>query len=321
MRRRAFIALVGHSLLAPFGAKAQAARTSRKIGYLHPRTIAPDPPTVKVLRTTWEKLGYAEPETVVLRSAADNPERLPKLAGELTELGAGVIIAVGPAAVKAASERGVPVVGIDLETDPIGSGLAASFGRPGGNVTGLFVDQPSVAGKMIDLLKEAAPTLERVAIISTPNTTLHQVEAALGAARARDLKGVVVEKRSAVSYEEAFSGLGADGHTGVVQLGSPGFILDSRSFAIAAEESRLPSIAFLKVYVGDGVLMSYGPNTDVYFSRAVVLADRILRGEKPAELPIEQPAQFELVINLRTAKALGLTIPPTLLARADEVIE
>jgi putative ABC transport system substrate-binding protein len=223
--------------------------------------------------------------------------------------------------VKAASELGVPVVGIDLETDPIGSGLAASFGRPGGNVTGLFVDQPSVAGKMIDLLKEAAPTLERVAIISTPNTTLHQVEAALGAARARGLKGIVAEKRSAVSYEEVFSGLGADGHTGVVQLGSPGFILDSRSFAIAAEESRLPSIAFLKVYVGDGVLMSYGPNTDVYFSRAVVLADRILRGEKPAELPIEQPAQFELVINLRTAKALGLTIPPTLLARADEVIE
>ena len=114
---------------------------------------------------------------------------------------------------------------------------------------------------------------------------------------------------------------GGNGGTGVVQLGSPGFILDSRSFAIAAEKSKLPSVAFLKVYVADGVLMSYGPNTDVYFSRAVVFADRILKGERPGELPIEQPARFEFVINLKTAKALGLVIPPTLLARADEVIE
>jgi putative ABC transport system substrate-binding protein len=313
--------LVGCGVLASSGAPAQAPTRPGKIGYLHPRTIALDSPTLRVLKAAWEALGYAEPGSVILRSAADNPARLPKLAGELVELGAGVLIAVGPAAVKAASELGVPVVGIDLESDPIRHGLAASFARPGGNVTGLFVDQPSVAGKMIDLLKEAVPTLERVAIMSTPSTTPHQVEAALGAARARGVTGVLVEKSPASTYEEVFSGLGGNGGTGVVQLGSPGFILDSTSFAIAAEKSKLPTIAFLKVYVADGVLMSYGPNTDVYFSRAVVFADRILKGERPGELPIEQPAHFEFVINLKTAKALGLAIPPTLLARADEVIE
>jgi putative tryptophan/tyrosine transport system substrate-binding protein len=321
MRRRDVFLLVGCGVLASSGAQAQAPTRIGKIGYLHPRTIALDSPTLRVLKAAWESLGYAEPGSVLLRSAADNPTQLPKLAGELVELGVGVLIAVGPAAVKAASGLGVPVVGIDLESDPIRNGLAASFARPGGNVTGLFVDQPSVAGKMIDLLKEAVPTLERVAIMNTPSTTPHQVEAALGAARARGLNGVLVEKSPAVTYEEVFSGLGGNGGTGVVQLGSPGFILDSRSFAMAAEKSKLPTVAFLKVYVADGVLMSYGPNTDVYFSRAVVFADRILKGERPGELPIEQPAHFEFVINLKTAKALGLVLAPTLLARADEVIE
>jgi putative ABC transport system substrate-binding protein len=177
VRRRDVFLLVGCGVLASSGAQAQAPTRIGKIGYLHPRTIALDSPTLRVLKAAWESLGYAEPGRVILRSAADNPTRLPKLAGELVELGAGVLIAVGPAAVKAASELGVPVVGIDLESDPIRNGLAASFARPGGNVTGLFVDQPSVAGKMIDLLKEAVPTLERVAIMNTPSTTPHQVEA------------------------------------------------------------------------------------------------------------------------------------------------
>src|SRR5215218_2568700 len=240
MRRRDVFLLIGSGVLASSGAQGQAPTRSAKIGYLHPRTIALDSPTLRVLEAAWESLGYAEPASVILRSAADNPIRLSKLAAELVELGVGVLIAVGPAAVKAASELGVPVVGIDLESDPIRNGLAASFARRGGNVTGLFVDQPSVAGKMIDLLKEAVPTLERVAIMSTPSTTPHQIEAALGAAGARGLRGVLVEKSPAVTYEEVFSGLGGNGGTGVVQLGSPGFILDSRSFAIAAEKSKLP---------------------------------------------------------------------------------
>jgi putative tryptophan/tyrosine transport system substrate-binding protein len=305
----------------PLGALAQA-RAPGRIGYLHPRTAAPDSPTVTVLRTAWEKLGYAEPDSVILRSADDHPERLPKLAAELVDLGAGVLIAVGPAAVRAASGLArAPVVAIDQETDPVRNGLAASFSRPGGNVTGLYMDQPSLAGKMIELLKEATPMIERVAVVRTPNTTPDQLEAALGAARARGRAALVVEKSRAVGYDEAFRGLGAHGTTGIVQLGSPGFIPDSKDFAVAAEEHKLPTIAFLKVYVANGILMSYGPRMDVYWSRAVILADRILKGEKPAELPIEQPAQFEFVINLKTAKALGLTIPPTLLARADEVIE
>ena len=164
--------------------------------------------------------------------------------------------------------------------------------------------------------------IERVAVVRTPNTTPDQLEAALGAARARGLAALVVEKSRAVGYDEAFRGLGAHGTTGIVQLGSPGFILDLKDFAVAAEEHKLPTIAFLKVYVANGILMSYGRQDGRLLVRsAVILADRILKGEKPADLPIEQPTQFELIINLKSAKALGLTIPPTLLARADEVIE
>ena len=181
---------------------------------------------------------------------------------------------------RAASELArAPVVAIDQETDPVRTGLAASFRRPGGNVTGLFLDQPSLAGKMIELLKEAAPSIERVAVVRTASTTPDQLEAAIGAARARALAAIVVEKSDGLTYDDAFSGLGAHGATGVVQLGSPGFILDAKSFGLAAEKHRLPTIAFLKIYVGDGVLMSYGPRTDIYFSRAVILADRILKGE------------------------------------------
>jgi putative ABC transport system substrate-binding protein len=323
MERREVIAGIAGGLLAcSFGARAQTPRPTGKIGYLHPRTAALDSPTVTILRTAWETLGYVEPETVFLRSAEDYPRRLPNLAVELVNRGAGVLIAVGPEAVRAANALGrTPVVAIDLETDPVRSGLAASFSRPGGNVTGLFVDQPSLAGKMIELLKEAVPTIEHVVVVQTPSTTSDQLDAALGAARARGLAARVVEKSGTAGYEQAFRGLGARGRTGVVQLGSPGFILDAKSFAVAAENEKLPTIGFLKPYVGQGVLMSYGPRSEVYFPRAVALADRILKGERPGDLPIEQPANFEFVINLKTARALGLTIPPTLLARADEVIE
>jgi putative ABC transport system substrate-binding protein len=324
MRRREVIALIGGGALASMGgaARAQTVRARGKIGYLHPRTIASDSPTLAILRPAWEKLGYAEGESVLLRSAESDPRQLPRLAAELTGLGAGVLIVVGSAAVRAASQvAATPVVAIDLETDPVRTGLAASFRRPGGNVTGLFLDQPSLAGKWIGLLREAAPDLARVAIIWDPATSADQLDVAQAAARAGGLEALALEIANPDQYEEAFRKLGSGARTGVMQLGSPGFIVAAASFADAARRHRLPTISFLKAYAKAGVLMSYGPNQQAYWPRAIILADRILKGEAPADLPIEQPTEFELAINLGTAKALGLDIPPTLLARADEVIE
>src|SRR3954468_3438037 len=315
--------LLGAGVAFPAAAGAQTRQPAAKIGYLPPKTIDPAAPSLAILRPVWERLGYAEPDTVLLRAADGDPGRLPQLVTELIRLGAGVLIAVGPAAVKAASAVGkVPVVAIDLETDPVRSGLAASFARPGGNVTGLFMDQPSLAGKWIDLLREAVPSLERLAFLWDPTTTRDQLESALDAARVRGVPALMVEVRSPEDYERAFvDQLSRASNTGVVHLGSPGTSVNAPSVAAAARTHGLPTIAFLKAYAEMGVLMSYGPDQESYWPRAIVLADRILKGERAGDIPIEQPARFELVINIGTARALGLDLPPTLLARADEVIE
>jgi putative ABC transport system substrate-binding protein len=315
--------LLGAGVAFPAAAGAQTRQPAAKIGYLHPKTIDPAAPSLAILRPVWERLGYAEPDTVLLRAADGDPGRLPQLVTELIGLGAGVLIAVGPAAVKAASALGtVPVVAIDLETDPVRSGLAAGFGRPGRNVTGLFMDQPSLAGKWIDLLREAAPALERVALLWDPTTTRDQLDAAIEAARVRGVEAVTLEVRSPEDYEKVFADRIRRGdRTGVVHLGSPGTSVNAPGLAAAARRHGVPTIAFLKAYAATGVLMSYGPDQETYWPRAIVLADRILKGERAGDIPIEQPARFELVINLATARALALSLPPTLLARADEVIE
>lgn len=310
-------------VLAPRFARAEAPSAPGKIGYIHPRTVAPDHPTLVILRPIWRSLGYTIGETVLLRSADDDPKRYPALAAELVGLGARVLIVIGPETIRAARNAStVPIVAIDLETDPVRAGFAASYGRPGGTVTGLFLDQPSIAGKWIELLREAAPNLRRVALSYDPTTTPHQLEAATAAARAQGLDPLVLEIVPAkAQYEHLFRDLGAGPKTGVVQLGSPGFAVAAKSFADAARRFQLPTIAFLKNYARSGVLMTYGPVQEIYFRRAVILADKILRGTPAGELPIEGPDRFELAVNLRTAQAIGLRIPSTLVVLADEVIE
>lgn len=309
--------------LAPRFARAETPAAPGKIGYIHPRTVAPDHPTLVILRPIWRSLGYAIGETVLLRSADDDPKRYAALADELVGLGARVLIVIGPEAIRAARKVStVPIVAIDLETDPVRAGFAASYGRPGGTVTGLFLDQPSIAGKWIELLREAAPSLRRVALSYDPTTTPHQLEAATAAARLQGLDALVLEIVPArARYERIFRDLGTGPKTGVVQLGSPGFAVAAKSFAEAARRFQLPTIAFLKNYARSGVLMTYGPVQEIYFRRAVILADKILRGTPAGELPIEGPDRFELAVNLQTAQAIGLKIPSTLVVLADEVIE
>ncbi len=321
MRRRHIAAAVSAAVVFSC-ALGQPARPVRKIGYLHPRTIAPDHPALVVLRAAWNRLGYVEGESVLLRSANDDLSRIPALIDELAGLGAGVVIVVGAAALKAAvrSSRALPIVAIDLETDPVRAGYAASFARPGGNVTGLFLDQPSLAGKWIDLLREAVPDLERLVILWDAGTGQDQLEIAKAVSRAKGYEAVVLEMGAIRDFDLALRPFAGRPRTGLVQMTSPGFALRAAGFAAAARKHRLPAIAFLKAYAQLGVLMTYGPVQSAYFGRAVVMADQILKGARPGDLPIEGADRFELVINRDTAKQLGLVIPQALLLRADEIV-
>jgi putative tryptophan/tyrosine transport system substrate-binding protein len=323
MTRRSATAALLTLAAAPGLARAERRAVAGKIGYIHPRTVDPSHSTLTILRPVWQSLGYSIGETVLLRSADDDPSRLPAITTELIGLGANVLIVIGPEAIRAALKVGtVPIVAIDLETDPVRAGFAASYGRPGGKVTGLFLDQPSIAGKWIQLLREAVPDLRRVALCYDPITTRHQLDAAMSAARAQGLEAVVLEiPPPAARYQQSFRGLAAGPNTGVVQLGSPGFVVSAPSFVVAAQQFKLPTIGFLKNYAKAGLLLTYGPVQEIYFRRAAVLADKILRGTPAGELPIEGPDRFELAINLKTAEAIGVKMPSTLVVLADEVIE
>jgi putative tryptophan/tyrosine transport system substrate-binding protein len=321
MKRREFIAGAGISIVMQGAVLAQA---SRKIGYLQVQstTMSPPPITLSSTRPLLQSLGYSEGE-LILRGADGDPKRLPELATELISLNVGVLITVGPAALRAASQatKTTPIVAVDLETDPVRAGLAATFARPGGNVTGLFLDQPALAGKWLELLREAVPSIERVALVWEPTTGSDQLEAAKVAARRIGIDALVLEVRAIEEYGQAFGSLGGGQRTGIVQLGSPVLTLPPTGLGDAALKHQFPTISFYSPHARAGALLSYGPNLEVYFPRAAVLADKIINGGKPAELPIEQPDHFQLIINLKTARALGIAIPPSLLARADEVIE
>lgn len=317
MRRREFIALVMGAVAWPLPVRAQS---SNKIGILNLRAGAT---TVAAMRPAWQRLGYVEGQSVLLRAAQGEGLRFPSLIAELMNEGIGVLIAVGAEAVRVASQTTgiVPIVGIDLETDPVRAGFARSIARPGGNITGLFLDLPSLAGKWIELLQELVPDVKRIALSWDPTTGRDQLEVAKQAATARGLEVEVLEVGTYQNYEDAFKRLGDGTRTGLIQLSSPGFGPVAASFAATAKNYNIPTIAFLTSYARANVLLTYGPSEDEYFPRAIAIADKILRGAKPGELPIELPTKFELAINMKTAMALGVTVPATLLARADEVIE
>jgi len=294
-----------------------------KIGYLHPVTIDPSHITFTILKQAWERLGYQEGLTVLAGSGEGDARRLPELVTDLIAQGVGVLIVVGADAVRAAARTTttIPIVAIDLETDPVQTGLVTSYARPGGNVTGLFLDLPSLATKWIELMREAVPGLVRVAFAWQPSTGHSQLNVALSAAKAMGIEAVVLEIGPSGNFAADVSRLAGRKPTGIVQLTLPGFLPAAPSFAAAAQQFGLPTISWGRVIAKAGFLMSYGPSQEAYFPRAVDIADRILGGEKAAHIPIEGASRFEFVINLKTAKALDIMILPTLLARADEVIE
>ena len=328
MDRRTFLFVFSlGALSAPLAAEAQQAEKVYRVGLLALLPGADAARQMKALKARLRDLGYIEGKNLVFefRSAEGRPERLATLAAELLQLGPDVIIAGGgtlTAQTAKQATRIVPVVMAGVG-DAIASGLVATLARPGGNVTGLSALAPDIAGKRLEFLRDAMPTVNQVAVLANPITPFvaQALKVVADAARALRIQIHVVEMTAPDQLDRAFEAvLGAKPGALLVLEDPLTFALRTQIAGLAAQH-RLPSVFGSRDYVEVGGLMSYGTDLADLSSRAAIYVDKILKGANPADLPVEQPTKFELVINLKTAKALGLTIPTPLLARADEVIE
>ena len=329
MDRREFLGtLAGGLLTAPLAAKAQQAAKIPRIGWLA-NNPAGSPHLLEAFLQGLRDLGYVEGRNVVIeyRDAEGKLERLPALAAELVALKVDVIVAAGPPAALAAKQatRTLPIV-FASSGDPVTSGLVTSLARPGGNVTGLSAVAPELVGKCLEQLKQAVPGVSRVAVLWQPGglgerTDKYILKEAEVAARALGVRLQFVEARGPADFDRAFSDMTRARAGALTVLSTPMFVSERRRLVDLAAKNRLPAVYPWREFVDAGGLMSYGPNLADMFRRAATYVDKILKGAKPADLPVEQPTKFELVINLKTAKALGLTIPASVLARADEVIQ
>jgi putative ABC transport system substrate-binding protein len=328
--RRAFLGtLAGGLLAAPLGAEAQQAAKVARIGYLANFPPAAYPQQHEAFLQGLRDLGYVKDRNLVIeyRFAEGKVERLPALAAELVALKVDVIVVGSTPHALAAKQatRTLPIVFISA-ADPVTSGLVTSLARPGGNVTGLSNVAPELVGKGLELLKQAVPGVSRVAALWEPGgsgerTDKDMLKAAEVAARALGVRLQAVEARGPADIDRAFSKM-TGAHAGALTvLRSAMFFGERRRLVDLAAKNRLPAVYFFREFVDAGGLMAYGPNQADLNRRAATYVDKILKGAKPADLPVEQPTKFELVINLKTAKALGLTIPQSLLGRADEVIQ
>ena len=313
--------------LAPLTAEAQQPGKVSRIGVLYPGSPAAAERWQAILLQSLHDLGYVEGQTITFtyRYAEEKPERLPNLAAELAQLPVDVIVAGPPEAVQAAKQvtSTIPIVMVTGGPDPVGAGFVTSLARPGGNVTGVsLVFGDEFAGKGVALLKEALPQVSRVAVLWDPTrpmitATMQEVERV---AQGVGLRLQRVAARQADEFDAAFAAMVHEGSEALIVLRSATFSRARHQLVALVATHRLPAIYEDRRYVEAGGLMSYGSNPDVVFYRAGYYVDRILKGAKPADLPVEQPVKCELVINLTTAQALGLTISPSILFQADEVI-
>jgi putative ABC transport system substrate-binding protein len=327
--RREFIGtLAGTLVAAPLAAEAQQAAKVARIGYLT-INVAAAPHLPEAFRQGLRDLGYVEGRNLVIeyRDAEGKVERLPTLAAELVALKVDVILVPGtlPALAAKQATRTLPIVFANVG-DALTSGLVESLARPGGNVTGLSILAPELVGKGLELLKQAVPGVSRVVVLWTPGgvperTGKDMLKEAEVAGRALGVRLQFLEARGPADIDRAFSDITRARAGALTVLGSAMFFNERRRLVDLAAKNRLPAVYPWREFVDAGGLMSYGPNFADLYRRAATYVDKILKGAKPGDLPVEQPTKFELVINLKTAKALGLTIPPSLLQRADEVIQ
>jgi ABC-type uncharacterized transport system substrate-binding protein len=315
--------------LAPLSAEAQEATKVARIGYLGFH-IASNPQQRQAFLEGLRDLGYVEGRNLVIeyRDAEGKFDRLPALAAELVALKVDVIVAGGGTAGALAAKqatRTLPIVTTGVG-DPVADGLVTSLPRPSGNVTGLSLAHPELVGKLLELLKQAVPGLNRVALLfkpdAAPSRTMKRfLKEADVAAQALRVRLQVVEARGPADFERAFSDMSKARAGALTVIATAVFVSARRHLADLAVKNRLPTIFSLREFVDAGGLMSYGPDLVDLSRRAATYADKILKGAKPGDLPVEEPTKFEFVINLKTAKALGITIPQSVLGRADQVIE
>jgi ABC-type uncharacterized transport system substrate-binding protein len=323
-RRRFLLTSLAGALAAPLCAEAQQAGKVFRIGLLGSVPVS-DPAAARL----WggfidglRELGYVERQNVVIegRFSEGRAERFPNLASDLVRLRVDIIVAAGPVAPLAAKQatNTIPIV-MTNHGDPVGTGLVASLGRPGGNVTGLSILHPAVVGKQIEFLKQVVPKIDRVAVLTNPgNPTrtlmLREAKAALGLLQVLDVRGPS-------EFDSAFSAMRANRSDALLILIDPMLFGERSRLADLAAKHSLPAVSGVREFADAGILMTYGATLSHLFRRAAIFVNKILKGAKAADLPVEQPTTFEFVINLKTAKALGLTIPPSLLARTDQVLE
>ena len=326
--RRTFLAGTGAGLLAaPLGAEAQQPGKVYRVGVLTNK--ASDPAEARLwqaFRLGLQERGWIEGRNILIefREAEGNFARLPELAADLVRLKVDLILARASSFVQPAkaATSSIPIVFVS-HADPVGTGHVASLARPGGNITGLAVLMTNMVPKGLEFLLSAVPAATRIAVLWSPDTPSHPLvlKALEEAGRTLPVQQQPVAVRTAAELEGAFAAMARARAQAVLVLIGPIFFAERQRVAELAIKHRLPTMSTLKEVAEAGGLMSYGPNQEDLYRRGAIYVDKILKGAKPADLPIEQPTKFELVINLKTAKALGLTIPPSLLHRADQVIE
>ena len=318
--------LIAVTLLAVSLAEAQQPARIHRIGILFPSSASFFPARVEAFRQRLRELGYVEGKNIVIeyRYAEGKGERLPDLAAELVQLKVDVIVTTSPSATLAAKKASatIPIV-FGAATDPVGAGIVSSLARPGGNITGLSQMAPDLDGKRLELLKEAFPKVTRVAFLwraggTRGNLDLTEMEAA---AKALGLKLISLEVRSLDDFDSAFARAKREGAQALITTTGSLIYTQQRQVLDFAAKNRLPAMYPASVFVEAGGLMSYAPSYTDLFRRAADFVDKILKGTRPADLPVEQPTKFEFVVNLKAAKQIGLTIPPNVLARADKMIK
>jgi putative ABC transport system substrate-binding protein len=331
IRRREFITLLGGAVAAwPLPARAQQPERVRRIGALMPFTAedAEAKAIVAALRRGLQEFGWTDGRNIWVeyRWGGRNVERTRAYAAELVGLSPDSIFAFFNAQLGPLSRetRTIPIVFVGA-SDPVGAGYVASFARPGGNITGFTLYEPSFAGKWLGVLKETVPTVARVAIMVNPDTAILRGTFYLSefetAAAAFKVEPITTKVHSTSDIEAAIMALGQQPHSGLIVAPDTFTLTHAEHIITLAARHRLPAVYGFRQSAAIGGLISYGPDTLHTVQRSASYIDRILKGEKPGDLPVQAPTKYELVINLKTAKALGLEIPPTLLARADEVIE
>ena len=326
MRRREFVKLLGGSAVAwPLAALAQQTSETSRIGFVYQGSQAAMALRIEAVLSGLRVSGYAAPAQIEIvgRAAEGDPGQIAPLVAEVIAKNVSVLMASGPLALNAArsATRTIPIVAIDFETDPVASGVAASLARPGGNVTGVFLDFPDFTAKWMEMLVESNPKLSRAAVLWDPDTGPVQLDSVRKAARTLNIQLEVVEAHRPSDFDAAFLVANQRGVGAMVMPSSPLIAPNVQVLAELALSHRLPAITLFPDFARAGGLLAYGPNLLSLYRLVGVLAGKVARGADPAALPIERPTKFETVLNMRTAQALGLSIPTSLLLRADEVIE